>query len=111
MILHIHRNALLRPVRSILDQFGLLLATIFDPKTLQNGLRAPIEKSTKLWNPFFEFLTISGSFRTPKWSDKFTPTTFFPQLFSFAARLGAKVGPRSPQDPIWDDLWPILKDF
>jgi hypothetical protein len=111
MILHVRKNALLRPVRSISDQFWSLLGTIFDPKTLQNGLRDPIEKSTKFWNPFFEFWTIFGRFWSPKWTVKFTPTTFFRPFWPLRGVLGPRAAPGRPRDPIFIDLGSIVDRF
>ena len=83
---------------------GHFWAPFSTPETLQNGLRDPIEKSTKFWNPFFEFLTISGRLWGPKRLVILRWTNFFGAFLGFAARFGAEVGPRTPQDLILDDF-------
>ena len=54
-ILHIPQNAMRRLLHSIFVEFSLIFRPIFNPKTLQNSLRDPIETNVDFWYPFFRF--------------------------------------------------------
>ncbi len=79
---------MLRPLRSIFARFRSIFGTIFDPETLQNEFRDPIEKNAKSWYPFFQFLTnfwtIFGPPKSPK-NKKTAPDTTFNVLWSLFA--------------------------
>ena len=66
------QNAMLEPLRSILARFSSLFGTLLAHETLQNEVGDPIEKITKFWYPFLEFLRDLG----PPWRSKKGPKRF-----------------------------------
>ena len=54
---------------SFFVQFVPIFGNIFDPKTLQNGLRDPLEKKVDFWYLFCRFFGPKVTLKTPKMGD------------------------------------------
>ena len=118
-ILHMRKNAMLRPLHSNFAKFWSIFGTIFNPETFQNELRDPIEKNIDLLYLFFQLFgdfwaplgALGGAIFSKNGWHRLTGSTFEPNLGPFGPPWDHFGSLDPPKASFLTHFWLILDHF